>query len=327
MTSERWRRIEEIYYAALERAASERASFVEAACGGDKTLRADVERLIAAQDKAGDFLVAPAWEVGASALVAATTKIDRPMSLVGRHIATYEILAPLGVGGMGEVYRSRDTTLNRDVAVRLPANPPSRPTGSRLTRGRSQTVSAVGSRPLTLRLAGALREHRHLRSARVLCQDNGQPLTRQMVQYRALRASRREVDGGRRTHPSSHVLLAPGDAWRAREGDPGARRARGPDDDAALHAPEPGGARQRDQAARATRGSGQIRTRRRRRDGRPERFWQYGGNGPADVKTINRTGQEIGGEAGIRTLGRSLSPYNGLANRRLQPLGHLTADA
>ena len=36
---------------------------------------------------------------------------------------------------------------------------------------------------------------------------------------------------------------------------------------------------------------------------------------------------EFGGEAGIRTLGRSLSPYNGLANRRLQPLGHLTADA
>ena len=32
-----------------------------------------------------------------------------------------------------------------------------------------------------------------------------------------------------------------------------------------------------------------------------------------------------GGEAGIRTLGRGLSPFNGLANRRLQPLGHLTA--
>ena len=36
-------------------------------------------------------------------------------------------------------------------------------------------------------------------------------------------------------------------------------------------------------------------------------------------------GEELGGEAGIRTLGRGLSPYNGLANRRLQPLGHLTA--
>jgi hypothetical protein len=34
--------------------------------------------------------------------------------------------------------------------------------------------------------------------------------------------------------------------------------------------------------------------------------------------------RDLGGEAGIRTLGRTLRPYNGLANRRLQPLGHLT---
>ncbi len=119
MNAERWRRIEEIYHAALERAASERESFVEAACGGDQTLRADVERLVAAQNKAGDFLVSPAWEVGASALVAAATTDDRTKSLVGRHIATYEILAPLGVGGMGDVYRARDTKLNRDVAVKI----------------------------------------------------------------------------------------------------------------------------------------------------------------------------------------------------------------
>jgi len=45
--------------------------------------------------------------------------------------------------------------------------------------------------PLTLRLAAALRDHRHLRSSRVICQDDGQALTRQMVQYRALRTARR----------------------------------------------------------------------------------------------------------------------------------------
>src|SRR5688572_21817824 len=37
-------------------------------------------------------------------------------------------------------------------------------------------------------------------------------------------------------------------------------------------------------------------------------------------------GKYVGGEAGIRTLGRAFRPYNGLANRRLQPLGHLTVD-
>ena len=35
--------------------------------------------------------------------------------------------------------------------------------------------------------------------------------------------------------------------------------------------------------------------------------------------------QDDGGEGGIRTPGRGLSPYNGLANRRLKPLGHLSA--
>src|SRR3954470_21250411 len=36
-------------------------------------------------------------------------------------------------------------------------------------------------------------------------------------------------------------------------------------------------------------------------------------------------GVKSGGEAGIRTLGTTLRSYNGLANRRLRPLGHLTA--
>jgi hypothetical protein len=59
----------------------------------------------------------------------------------------------------------------------------------------------------------------------------------------------------------------------------------------------------------------------------PKDFWQYGGNGPPDVKTINKSGDQTGGEAGIRTLDTAFGPYNGLANRRLQPLGHLTARA
>ncbi len=34
-----------------------------------------------------------------------------------------------------------------------------------------------------------------------------------------------------------------------------------------------------------------------------------------------------GGDGGIRTLDRALQPYNGLANRRLQPLGHVSVEA
>ena len=56
-----------------------------------------------------------------------------------------------------------------------------------------QVTSPKGGRlrcvPLTVRLAAALREHRHLRGPRVLCHDDGTPLTRQQVQYRVKRAA------------------------------------------------------------------------------------------------------------------------------------------
>src|SRR5438093_1875976 len=62
----------------------------------------------------------------------------------GFRLGAYEVVAPLGAGGMGEVYRARDTTLNRDVAIKvLPesfANDPDRL--ARITR-EAQTLASL----------------------------------------------------------------------------------------------------------------------------------------------------------------------------------------
>jgi|SRR5215813_1426616 len=65
MESERWRQIERLYDAALERDANGRAAFLIEACAGDDELRRKVESLLAVHEQAGSFMAAPALEIAA----------------------------------------------------------------------------------------------------------------------------------------------------------------------------------------------------------------------------------------------------------------------
>jgi len=107
-----WPRVEQLYHAALARDEAERPAFLRSACGGDETLRREVESLLVYSSRAPGFMSTPALEAVAPLLAP-------PTPLIGRRIGSYEIAAPLGAGGMGEVYRARDTRLGRDVAIKL----------------------------------------------------------------------------------------------------------------------------------------------------------------------------------------------------------------
>jgi serine/threonine protein kinase len=116
MNPERWRQIEQLYHSVLQREPEHRAAFLAAASGDDEELRREVEFLLAQSGSTGGLIDRPAWEAATDL----ADSIDTSTILAaGMRLGPYQILGPLGEGGMGTVYRGLDTRLNRAVAIKF----------------------------------------------------------------------------------------------------------------------------------------------------------------------------------------------------------------
>ena len=113
---ERWARVKTVFHAALSVPPPERSAFLRAACPGDDALRADVQQLVEAHDRAHDFIRTTPF-----ADIIAGLEEAEGAAIIGQRVGAYRVVSLLGRGGMGAVYLAEraDGQYTKQVAVKL----------------------------------------------------------------------------------------------------------------------------------------------------------------------------------------------------------------
>jgi serine/threonine protein kinase len=120
LNPKRWQQISRIFKSAISLDSDARAAYVAEKCGGDESLRSEVEKLIESHQRASadNFIGGHAAEDGV-VLLDAEIEEHQPRLKKGTQLGSYEILDGLGAGGMGEVYLAKDSRLERTVALKV----------------------------------------------------------------------------------------------------------------------------------------------------------------------------------------------------------------
>lgn len=152
MDAERWKRIEEVYYG-VQACPLRRGAILNELCPDDPDIRQEVESLLDARERAGNFLSSDDF----SEYIA---ELASDPNLSGCNVGPYEILDEIGSGAMGVVYRARDTRLGRQVALKV------------LPAGVTQNVASVARFRAEARAASAL-NHPNIVAIYEIGEDSG----------------------------------------------------------------------------------------------------------------------------------------------------------
>jgi serine/threonine protein kinase len=107
----RWQQIESLFQEALRHPGEERDAWLHQVCATDTDLHREVISLLANHHAS---VSAGPWAAAAAQLIVKPVLLEP-----GQFLGPYQIVSFLAAGGMGEVYRARDSKLKRDVALKV----------------------------------------------------------------------------------------------------------------------------------------------------------------------------------------------------------------